>query len=192
MRARAACSRTKTATITANISDLGYMAYGHCPYDVGRRSREVINVSRQSHPHWSDTCPARSATLFSRSPLSPPQRARARLPSRPRPRSALRSPRTRRSRASRWTLSILRCKRERLGDWLRLERFERLNDAQRIVAQRSRRRSRYALGCIGRIRGQDDFEVSVLARERASTKAILLRARLLSDDAIGVVHRPEQ
>src|SRR6185295_5210934 len=50
MRARAASSRTKTATITAKISDLGYMAYGHCPYDVGRRSREMINVSRQSPP----------------------------------------------------------------------------------------------------------------------------------------------
>jgi hypothetical protein len=50
MRARAASSRTKTATITAKKSELGYMAYGHCPYDVGRRSHDVVNVSRQSHP----------------------------------------------------------------------------------------------------------------------------------------------
>src|SRR5689334_19351899 len=50
MRARAASSRTKTATITAKFSDLGYMAYGHCPYDVGRRTLEVVNVARQSHP----------------------------------------------------------------------------------------------------------------------------------------------
>jgi hypothetical protein len=49
MRARAASSRTKTATITAKNSDLGYMAYGHCPYDVGRLSHDVVNVSRQSH-----------------------------------------------------------------------------------------------------------------------------------------------
>jgi hypothetical protein len=26
------------------------MAYGHCPYDVGRRTLEVVNVARQSHP----------------------------------------------------------------------------------------------------------------------------------------------
>src|SRR5215467_3323145 len=50
MRARAASSRTNTATITAENSDSGYMAYGHCPYDVGRKSHDVVNVSRQPHP----------------------------------------------------------------------------------------------------------------------------------------------
>src|SRR5262245_42444174 len=51
MRARAASSRTRTATITGETSDLGYMAYGHCPYDVGRPGRSVLNVSREpSHP----------------------------------------------------------------------------------------------------------------------------------------------
>jgi hypothetical protein len=50
MRARAASSRTNTATITAENSDSGYMAYGHCPYDVGLRSHDVVNVSRQPPP----------------------------------------------------------------------------------------------------------------------------------------------
>ena len=49
MRARAASSRTTTATITAENSDSGYMAYGHCPYDVGLRPHDMVNVSRQSH-----------------------------------------------------------------------------------------------------------------------------------------------
>src|SRR3954447_24130469 len=49
MRARAASSRTKIATITAENSDSGYMAYGHSPYDVGLRPHDMINVSRQSH-----------------------------------------------------------------------------------------------------------------------------------------------
>ena len=49
MRARAASSRTNTATITAKKSDLGYIAYGDCPYDVGRPPRIVVNVSRPNH-----------------------------------------------------------------------------------------------------------------------------------------------
>jgi hypothetical protein len=49
MRARAASSRTNTATITAENSDSGYMAYGDCPYDVGLKSHDMVNVSRQLH-----------------------------------------------------------------------------------------------------------------------------------------------
>src|SRR5688500_6282712 len=50
MRDSAASSRTNTATITAKKSDLGYIAYGDCPYDVGRPLRIVVNVSRPNHP----------------------------------------------------------------------------------------------------------------------------------------------
>jgi len=55
---------------------------------------------RANHPLRSDTCPARSAALFSSSRSRQPP-ARARSPNRPQLRSAQQSHRTARSRACR-------------------------------------------------------------------------------------------
>ncbi len=121
------------------------MAYGHCPYDVGRRSRDVVNVSRQPHPtlerYMSRTI--RYAVLSLAVAATDCMLELGYRTDR-RPKCTSEVHRTRRSRACRWTLSILRCKRESAAIRLGLERFERLDHLQRRVAQRSLR-TRYAL-----------------------------------------------